>query len=121
MVSWRASIIYGFFFVLFTAIHAHIWLRKLAKYLVSTPDVLKSNVTAKLNETKIALNSHESFNKEDEKCNEETITTFLIARELNVPQTVETILKCQTWRVDFGVENINEETVKNEIERKGLF
>ena len=80
-------------------------------------DVLKSKVTAELiNETKIALNNHEHFNKEDKKCNEEAITRYLIARELNIPETVEMVIKWQTWRVEFGVDNINAETVKNEIE-----
>ena len=71
-------------------------------------DVLKSKVTAELiNETKIALNNHEHFNKEDKKCNEEAITRYLIARELNIPETVEMVIKWQTWRVEFGVDNIN--------------
>ena len=81
-------------------------------------DVLKSKVTAELiNETKIALNNHENFNKEDEKCTEEAITRYLIARELNIPETVEMVIKWQTWRVEFGVDNINAETVKNEVNK----
>jgi hypothetical protein len=79
-------------------------------------DDLKSKITPQLIDVcRAELNKHVQLNREDEKLTDQVIARYLIARELNVPHAVDMIIKWQLWRVEFGVDDINSETVKNEI------
>ena len=69
----------------------------------------------KIELVRLELKRQEDFNETDPKCTDSAIKRYLIAREGDVGDTVEMILKWQAWRAEFGVDNITKESVKNEV------